>query len=93
MLGLLPPSLDAPNLALQDLTLALQFTRDLVGSLGGDGNKITIAGQSSGASMIRGGSMAGLRLRARVTLVHQPSSRRLPPEAYFVGRSCSRIRW
>ena len=57
VLGLLPPtstSTSDPNLSLLDLKSALRFTRRLVPSLGGDAEKITVAGHSSGGQMVRG---------------------------------------
>ncbi|ETW86173.1 Carboxylesterase [Heterobasidion irregulare TC 32-1] len=41
------------NFALQDITTALKFLQKVVPSFGGSASKITVAGQSSGANMIR----------------------------------------
>jgi carboxylesterase type B len=41
------------NLALKDVVNALQFLKNNVAAFGGSPNKITVAGQSSGATMIR----------------------------------------
>jgi carboxylesterase type B len=41
------------NLALKDVITALNFLQTVVPSFGGDNSKITVAGQSSGATMIR----------------------------------------
>jgi carboxylesterase type B len=41
------------NLAVKDVIVALQFLQKTVPSFGGDPNKITISGQSSGADMVR----------------------------------------
>ncbi|KAI0636657.1 alpha/beta-hydrolase [Trametes polyzona] len=51
-LGFLPPS-GAHNLAVQDVINALAFLQQVVPSFGGSASKITIAGQSSGANMVR----------------------------------------
>lgn len=48
------PAARDPNLALGDVILALQQIQKYVGLLGGDGNRITIGGQSSGSSLVRG---------------------------------------
>ncbi|KAJ7786949.1 alpha beta-hydrolase [Mycena olivaceomarginata] len=51
-LGLLAP--DGPtNLAVKDTINALKFLDQVLPSFGGDGSMITLAGQSSGAGMIR----------------------------------------
>jgi carboxylesterase type B len=51
-LGFLSP--DGPtNLALKDVITALTFLKKVVPSFGGNPTKITVAGQSSGATMIR----------------------------------------
>ena len=42
------------NLALADIITALHFLQLVVPSFGGSASMITIAGQSSGANMIRG---------------------------------------
>lgn len=41
------------NLAVKDMINALQFLQQVLPSFGGDSNEITIAGQSSGATMVR----------------------------------------
>lgn len=41
------------NLAVQDIMTAMSFLQKIVPSFGGDSSKITLAGQSSGANMIR----------------------------------------
>ena len=43
----------ATNLAVKDVVNALQFLKKVLPAFGGDPSKITLAGQSSGASMIR----------------------------------------
>lgn len=55
VLGFLPPSSlsQNKNLAVQDLITALKFVNGIVGGLGGDKNKVTIGGQSSGATLVR----------------------------------------
>ncbi|EJD02233.1 alpha/beta-hydrolase [Fomitiporia mediterranea MF3/22] len=50
--GFLSPSRES-NLAVNDVINALRFLQTVVPSFNGDANKITIAGQSSGASMVR----------------------------------------
>jgi carboxylesterase type B len=42
------------NLAVRDIITGLQFIRQVLPSFGGDINKITVSGQSSGAQMVRG---------------------------------------
>ncbi|KAG7092881.1 hypothetical protein E1B28_009191 [Marasmius oreades] len=49
-LGFLGPE---SNLGAKDVVNALHFLKDNIGPFGGDGSKITLAGQSSGANMIR----------------------------------------
>lgn len=41
------------NLAVKDLVNAMQFLKKVVPAFGGSSSKITLAGQSSGANMIR----------------------------------------
>ncbi|WVF65861.1 hypothetical protein IAT40_000598 [Kwoniella sp. CBS 6097] len=57
VLGYIPPSTAPswadPNLGLRDIILALQTINQYAGFIGGDPNKVTIGGQSSGGSMIR----------------------------------------
>lgn len=43
----------ATNLAVKDIATALQFLHVVLPAFGGNPSKITLAGQSSGASMIR----------------------------------------
>lgn len=57
LLGYLPPG-DAPtsadpNFGLRDVILALEVVRDNIASAGGDPARVTVGGQSSGASMAR----------------------------------------
>ncbi|KAI0685484.1 Alpha/Beta hydrolase protein [Cytidiella melzeri] len=52
-LGLLAPS-GKVNLAANDIITALHFLQKVLPSFGGSASKITLAGQSSGANMIRG---------------------------------------
>ncbi|EMD38209.1 hypothetical protein CERSUDRAFT_113358 [Gelatoporia subvermispora B] len=51
-LGFMDPSGNT-NLAVKDIVTALQFLQKVLPSFGGDTSKITLAGQSSGANMIR----------------------------------------
>ncbi|KAI0934568.1 hypothetical protein AcV5_006369 [Taiwanofungus camphoratus] len=51
-LGFMAPS-GSTNLAVQDIMTAMSFLQKIVPSFGGDSSKITLAGQSSGANMIR----------------------------------------
>lgn len=51
-LGFLSPG-GQSNLAVKDTINALQFLRRVLPSFNGDVNKVTIAGQSSGANMVR----------------------------------------
>lgn len=41
------------NLGAKDVVIALHFLKKVIPSFGGDASKVTIAGQSSGANMIR----------------------------------------
>lgn len=43
----------ATNLAVKDVINALKFLQKILPSFGGDRSKITLAGQSSGANLIR----------------------------------------
>ncbi|CEL63797.1 Carboxylesterase 1D OS=Mus musculus GN=Ces1d PE=1 SV=1 [Rhizoctonia solani AG-1 IB] len=54
-LGLVPPAsmTGNSNLAVRDIITGLQFIRQVLPSFGGDINKITVSGQSSGAQMVR----------------------------------------
>ena len=54
--GFLPPSLldENVNLGVKDVAVALEFLHKILPSFGGDAGGITIAGQSSGAMMMRG---------------------------------------
>jgi carboxylesterase type B len=58
--GFLPPSTSKsaadPNLGMGDLVLALKSIRTYIRDFGGDGGKVVLGGQSSGAHMLRGGS-------------------------------------
>ncbi|TFK38938.1 alpha/beta-hydrolase [Crucibulum laeve] len=51
-LGFLSPD-GTTNLAVKDLVSAMQFLKKVVPAFGGSASKITLAGQSSGANMIR----------------------------------------
>nr|XP_019001775.1 uncharacterized protein I203_05482 [Kwoniella mangroviensis CBS 8507]OCF65236.1 hypothetical protein I203_05482 [Kwoniella mangroviensis CBS 8507] len=57
VLGFLPPSSASsssdPNLGLRDVTLALKGIQKGIGFVGGDEDRVTIGGQSSGAGLIR----------------------------------------
>jgi acetyl esterase/lipase len=60
VLGYLPPSSASsakdPNLGVGDIILALKWIRDTIKDFGGDGEKVVLGGQSTGAHMIRGTS-------------------------------------
>jgi carboxylesterase type B len=43
-----------PNLAVQDVVLGLESIRQRIGAFGGDSGQVTIGGQSSGGTMVRG---------------------------------------
>jgi carboxylesterase type B len=51
-LGFMPPDGNT-NLAVKDVINALKFLKKVVPSFGGDSAAITVAGQSSGATLIR----------------------------------------
>ncbi|KAG8834584.1 hypothetical protein FRC17_008253 [Serendipita sp. 399] len=55
ILGYLPPQSFSQNknLGVQDVITALKWIQNVVGLLGGDKAKVTLAGQSSGANLIR----------------------------------------
>ena len=55
ILGYLPPTaFDAnKNLGVQDVIAALKYVNKVAASFGGDKNKVTVAGQSSGGNMVR----------------------------------------
>ncbi|OCF40049.1 hypothetical protein I317_06124 [Kwoniella heveanensis CBS 569] len=57
VLGYIPPSTAPswadPNLGLRDIILGLQTINQYAALIGGDPNKVTVGGQSSGGSMIR----------------------------------------
>lgn len=57
VLGFLPPSIaptnDDPNFGTRDAILALQSVHNNIGAIGGDPAKVTIGGQSAGASLAR----------------------------------------
>ncbi|KAL1410755.1 hypothetical protein Q8F55_001697 [Vanrija albida] len=56
-LGFLAPKVtpfkDDPNFALRDIVLALKTLKSRAGHYGGDGAKITLGGQGTGASLVR----------------------------------------
>ncbi|WOO83316.1 Para-nitrobenzyl esterase [Vanrija pseudolonga] len=56
-LGFLPPpiaeSSNDPNLAVMDVVLALRVVRDNIRAAGGDPGRVTVGGQSAGATLIR----------------------------------------
>lgn len=58
VLGFIPPTTAAstadPNLGLLDVINGLKAVRMYVPYFGGDPNKVTVGGQSAGASMVRG---------------------------------------
>ncbi|WVN90729.1 uncharacterized protein L203_105971 [Cryptococcus depauperatus CBS 7841] len=57
VLGLLPPALSStaadPNLALKDVIVALKAIHKYISQIGGNKRKITVGGQSTGATIIR----------------------------------------
>lgn len=57
VLGFLPPSSaptnDDPNYGTRDAILALQSVQTNIGAVGGDPAKVTVGGESAGASLIR----------------------------------------
>lgn len=55
ILGYLPPTSQSSNmnLGVRDVIAALQFIKDSVGCMGGDSGRITLAGHSSGGTMVR----------------------------------------
>lgn len=54
-LGYLPPSSYSANknLGIQDVITALKYIQNVIGIMGGDKTKVVLAGQSSGANIIR----------------------------------------
>jgi hypothetical protein len=83
VLGLLPPSLSSsskdPNLAVQDVILGLQAVKLGAAAFGGDARRVTVGGQSSGGTMIRG-EYQWASLQGDTTKPHstagQPTSKR-----------------
>ena len=55
VLGYLPPtaSKSSKNLGVQDVIAALRYVNRVAASFGGDKNRVTVAGQSSGGNMVR----------------------------------------
>ena len=55
VLGYLPPTAfdTNKNLGVQDVIAALKYVNRVAASFGGDKNKVTVAGQSSGGNMVR----------------------------------------
>ncbi len=51
--GFLSPPSGQANIAVGDVMTALKFLHNVLPSFNGNPNKITIAGQSSGATMVR----------------------------------------
>lgn len=72
VLGWLPPTTisSGVNLGVKDVTAALTFLNKAISSFGGSANQITVAGQSSGAAMIR-----GQYSRSFFTFAHKVSER------------------
>lgn len=73
------------NAGLQDVTAALEWTRDNIAAFGGDPNKITLAGQSSGAfnvgaQMLKDGKNPGAKpiYRAAIMLSGSPATEPAP---------------
>jgi carboxylesterase type B len=83
VLGYLPPasspSASDPNLGLGDVVLALKMIRNHIRNFGGDGGRVVLGSQSSGAHMIRGMPFLVLRLLALtcVALLAAPAARGL----------------
>lgn len=61
VLGYLPPAVAStssdPNMGVTDAVLALSTIQSKISAVGGSATKVTIGGQSSGASMVRGESI------------------------------------
>lgn len=55
VLGYLPPASQSANknLGVQDVITALKYIQNVIGMMGGDKTKVVLAGQSSGANLIR----------------------------------------
>jgi carboxylesterase type B len=55
VLGYLPPTAfdSNKNLGVQDVITALKYVNRVAASFGGDKNRVTVAGQSSGGNMVR----------------------------------------
>jgi para-nitrobenzyl esterase len=70
--------LGASNLGVQDLIAALEWVRDNIAALGGDPDKVTLFGHSSGAFMI-------------ASLFAAPASRGLFARAWLQSGSASRV--
>ncbi|WVR03752.1 hypothetical protein IAU60_000747 [Kwoniella sp. DSM 27419] len=80
VLGFLPPAKAAswadPNIGMRDVLLGLETISTYARSLGGDPGKVTVGGQSSGASMIRAllGAPAAKQLFRAAILQSDPMS-------------------
>lgn len=57
VLGFLPPdgasTINDPNLAVRDVVLALNSVKANIAAVGGDPSRVTVGGQSAGASLTR----------------------------------------
>jgi hypothetical protein len=92
--GFLPPSSSKaasdPNLGMGDLVLALKSIRTYAKDFGGDGGKVVVGAQSSGAYMIRS------RSTLYSTMKHADGQHCGPcllRRVYSEERSCSLIQW
>jgi carboxylesterase type B len=79
VLGYLPPSsapsAKDPNLGVGDIVLALRWLRSAAKDFGGDGGRVVLGGQSSGAHMIRGRSYSTFRITLIEALWATPAAR------------------
>ena len=60
-----------PNAGLYDSVAALQWTRDNIHCFGGDGNQVTVMGQSAGAGIIE--HLLAANTQGSIPLFHQVS--------------------
>lgn len=79
VLGYLPPSsapsAKDPNLGVGDIVHALKWLRNAAKDFGGDGGRVVLGGQSSGAHLIRGKSVSQIGVTLMIALWATPSAR------------------
>jgi len=69
------PSAKDPNLGVGDVVLALKWLRNAAKDFGGDGGRVVLGGQSSGAHLIRGMFSVNVRVTLMTALWATPAAR------------------